>query len=164
MKDDALEFHRVTTELFRQAAIIPFRFPTLLSSKTQIEAHLRERAETYRVALEQFRGMVQMEVRIGLAGSSKPADTSTGAEYLKSRAQRARQFAQAIAACRAAIQQEVIDWRQRESSHGVRCFFLVRREAVERVREHISGARLQPTLTATLSGPWPPTEFLPVFA
>jgi hypothetical protein len=69
---------------------------------------------------------------------------------------------QAIALCRAAIHEEVIDWRQRAASHGVRCFVLIKREAVGEFQQKIQRVQLPEASTAAVSGPWPPTEFLPV--
>jgi Gas vesicle synthesis protein GvpL/GvpF len=162
IKRDALAFHSVNRALFEQAAIIPFRFPTTLESAAQIEAYLREHAQAGREALQQFRDSVQMELRLALPAS--PHDIPDGTKYLRLRAERARHLQQAAAACRSAVPGSVIDWRQRESSHGVRCFALIRREAVAGFQRQIKSVRLPEEVAATLSGPWPPTEFLPVFA
>lgn len=163
LKRDALDYHRVTRELFRQSAVIPFRFPSTLGSVAQIVVLLHDHAQAYRAALADFRDKVQMEIRIGGPNAPAASAASSGTGYLKDRAQRTRRLEQAIAACRAAIHEEVVDWRQRESSHGVRCFALIRREVVNSFQERILRVRLEGDVTATLSGPWPPTEFLPVF-
>jgi hypothetical protein len=164
LKRDALDYHRVTRELFRQSAVIPFRFPATLASVAQIAAFIHDHAQAYRAALANFRDKVQMEIRIRPPKSPVAGAASSGTGYLKDRVQRARRLQQAIATCRAAIDEEVVDWRQRESSHGVRCFALIRREAVNRFQERILRVRLEDDLTSMLSGPWPPTEFfLPVF-
>jgi hypothetical protein len=164
IKRDALEFHRVTSELFRHAALIPFRFPTTLASMAELDAYMRNHAAQFQEALQQFRDTVQMELRIGLVEPAATPASSSGAKYLRERAERARDVEKAIAACRVAINEEVIDWRQRESSHGVRCFALIRRDAAARFQQQIKTVRLHQAVTVALSGPWPPTEFLPVFA
>lgn len=164
LKRDALDFHHVIRELFQQAVIIPFRFPTTLPSTAEVDAYVRDHATQYHAALQEFRHQVQMEIRLQLPLTPAASDAATGAGYLQTRAQRARQVEQAIAACRVAIHQEVINWRQRDSSHGVRCFVLIRREAVGRFQQQIKQARLPEAATAAVSGPWPPTEFFPVFA
>ncbi len=159
---DALDFHRVTRALFEQFAIIPFRFPTLVSSTAEIGAYLDQHAEAYGDALKKFADTVQMELRISL---QEPAalDAGSGVEYLKRRAGRAQQVEQAVTACRTAIQEVVVDWRQRETSLGVRCYVLVKREAVRNFQEQIKQVRLDGGVAAAASGPWPPTEFLPDF-
>ena len=164
LKRDALDFHLVTRELFLQAAIIPFRFPTTLASMAEGNAYLRDHAAQYYAALQDFRHQVQMEIRVQLPPAPATRDAATGTHYLQTRAQRARQMEQAIQFCRAAIQPEVIDWRQHDSSRGVRCFVLIRREAVGRFQQQIKHARLPESAMAAVSGPWPPTEFFPVFA
>jgi hypothetical protein len=164
LKRNALDFHRVTRELFQQVAIIPFRFPTTLPTMAEVDAYIRDHTTQYLAALQDFRHQVQMEIRLRLPQAPATRDGATGTDYLQTRAQRARQAEQTIAACRVAINHEVIDWHQRDSAYGVRCFVLIRREAVGRFQQQIKQARLPEAATAAISGPWPPTEFFPVFA
>jgi len=166
LKNEALEFHRVTRALFQNAAIIPFRFPTTLPDEAAIREHLHNRNDAYLQALSRFRGLVQMEIRVSPEHASAVAQvgSSTGTKYLQNVAHRAQLVDNAIAACRAAINEEVIDFRQRKSVHGVRCFALVRREAVSQFQDHIQRIRLDLAIKAAVSGPWPPTEFFPDFA
>jgi hypothetical protein len=165
LKKDALEFFRVTHVLFQQTAIIPFRFPTTLPDEAAIRDHLENRQEAYLQALSRFRETVQMEIRISAEWSSTAAQVggSSGTKYLQNVAQHKRNVENALAACRAAINEEVIDFRQRNSVHGVRCFALVRREAVTQFQDHIQRVRLDPAVKAAVSGPWPPIEFFPDF-
>lgn len=163
LKRAALHFHGVTQSLFEQTTIIPFRFPTILSSLAELDAYLQRRLPAYDAALKNIRDTAQMEIRIALAETDTP-HVSSGTGYLQTRAQHARQLEQAISSCRVAINEEVIDWRQRESLQGVRCFVLVRREAVKRVQQQLQQVRLERVITAAVSGPWPATEFLPDFA
>lgn len=163
IRRNALDFHRITRTLFEQSVIIPFRFPTLLASMAEIGAYLNQRSAAYHAALQQFRETVQMEVRIGLP-EANVADAGSGTAYLETRAQRARRLQDGIKACRAAINEEVIDWRQREAGHGARCFVLVKREALQDFQQQIKQVRLEGAVNATVSGPWPPTEFLPDLA
>jgi hypothetical protein len=162
-KREALEFHRVTRSLFDLVAIIPFRFPTVLPGLAELGAHLAARGQAYNAALNQLRNMVQMEIRIELGDRETPV-TSSGTEYLKNLAQDSRRIENAIATCRATINELVIDFRQREFSHGVRCFVLIQRQAVHQFQDHIKQTRVDRSITAAVSGPWPPTEFLPDFA
>ena len=163
LKREALEFHAVTRRIFEQACTIPFRFPTTLASVAELDAYLGDHANRYQAALRDFRDKVQMELRIAPRDPPAP-DAPTGAKYLRERAQRIRDLDTAITACRVAIHKEVVDWRQREFSHGVRCFVLVKREAVGEFQQKIKQVQLPEASTAAVSGPWPPTEFLPVFA
>ena len=63
-REEALAFHSVLQELFRQTTIIPFRFPTLLADEA-LSAHLREHAGQYRDTLARLKNMVQMEIHLG---------------------------------------------------------------------------------------------------
>ncbi len=164
LKTHALEFHRVTHVLFQQAAIIPFRFPTLLPDETAVRDHLESRKDAYLRALSCFRETVQMEIRISAERSAAAPEQTSGAAYLQNLAHRQHDVDNAVVACRGAIREEVVDFRQRNSAHGVRCFALVRREAVTQFQEHIQRVRLDPAIKAAVSGPWPPTEFFPDFA
>src|SRR6202030_3424888 len=60
LKASALEFHRVLSEVFKSAAIIPFRFPTIFESEELLAEHLQERSSEYKALLEKFSDMVQM--------------------------------------------------------------------------------------------------------
>ncbi len=159
LQRDALDFHRVTREVFRQTDIIPYRYPTMLASLAEVDAYLQKHADAYHDALSVIRGKVQMEVR--LRWKADEGEPRSGTEYLQSRAQRAHRAEQAIADLRVAINEEVIDWRQREAARGVRCFVLTGREATGSIQEKIKRVRFDSAVTVALSGPWPPTEFLP---
>src|SRR5438445_759612 len=85
-REAALAFHRVLQEIFRQTAIIPFRFPTVLSDEAELSGHLNEHAAKYHEALGRLHDMVQMEIHLAWEGSQQSApDKPTGAEYLKAR-------------------------------------------------------------------------------
>ena len=64
IREAALEFHRIVQELFRQAAVVPFRFPTILADEDEISVFLAEHSEEYENALSRLRDAVQMEIRI----------------------------------------------------------------------------------------------------
>ncbi|MGZ4838307.1 MAG: GvpL/GvpF family gas vesicle protein [Terriglobales bacterium] len=162
-KREALEFHQVTRSLLAQATIIPFRFPTVLPGLTEIGAHLEARGQAYNAALHQLRNLVQMEIRIEWVDRETPVANS-GTQYLKNLAHNSRRMEDAVATCRATINELVIDFQQHEFSHGVRCFVLIKREAVQQFQDHIKQIRLERSAKAAVSGPWPPTEFLPDFA
>src|SRR5579884_2359283 len=66
----AVEFHRVLQEVLRQAAIVPFRFPTLLANDSEMIAFLKENAKEYRERLDRLRDVVQMEVQLSFAAAA----------------------------------------------------------------------------------------------
>src|SRR5215467_12236469 len=47
IREAALEFHRTVQELFRQVAVVPFRFPTILPDEREISAFLADHLQEY---------------------------------------------------------------------------------------------------------------------
>lgn len=158
VRKDAVDFHRVTHSVFQKAAIIPFRFPTLMKDMAEIAAFLASHAGEYAEALKRLRDAVQMEIRISLAEAAA-AETVSGAEYLRCRADIATKLEQAAASCKAAAAY-AREWRQRTSRDSVHCFALLRRGEVYNFEQAFRGLRLDAALKAIVSGPWPATEFL----
>src|SRR5207237_120027 len=66
-KDDALDFHQVVKQIFSQATVIPFRFPTLLRSQEELAAYLKKNASSARRSFEKIDDAVQMELRIAIS-------------------------------------------------------------------------------------------------
>src|SRR5690348_7344820 len=88
--ESAYGFHQVLQALFRQAAIIPFRFPTILENVDELRQHLREHAQQYIGALSRLRDMVQLEIHIGTNQATERASrAASGREYLQQRQARA---------------------------------------------------------------------------
>src|SRR5437764_12766147 len=99
VRDAALAFNRILQEFLRQASIIPFRFPTVLSDDSEVSSFLREHAAEYRDGLSRVQGAVQMEVRLSIDGAAEEVPRSSGAEYLRVREahhQGLNQIAQAL--------------------------------------------------------------------
>jgi hypothetical protein len=151
-QDAALEFHRVVHAAFANAAVVPFRFPTWISTE-ELADHLRDQAERYRSFLTQYADHVQMELRLTLA----PGDmdrASSGTEHLRARAAQLHQVENAAEEVRRLLAGDVIQWRERDIPEGKRLFALVKRADVASFRERLSGRGL------SWSGPWPAMEFL----
>jgi len=158
VRDDALIFHRVLKDIFQQAAIIPFRFPTILSDRSEVVAHL---TEEYTSTLSRLRDLVQMELRIQFKESDPdtPAKPS-GTEYLRHIQARHAKLEIAAKEFRQLGAGFIKAWRQRDSTHGIRCFALIDRTAVIDFQREIGNIPIQSELTARLSGPWSATQFL----
>src|SRR5579864_532406 len=77
LQTSALEFHRVLSDVFKSAAIIPFRFPTIFDNEEQLSERLRERSSDYSELLDKFRELVQMEIRVTSPDFKKPAESGT---------------------------------------------------------------------------------------
>ncbi len=163
-KESALRFHEVLREIFNQAAIIPFRYPTMVDDETALRAFLDEHALKFLAALERLRGMVQMEIRVSWNPDSESnsvvAEKQSGGEYLRAKQRRESLMKILCAAIRSCVDAWVMDWRQRPSSQGVRIFALVARGAVEDFKSALARLPVGPEWLVRASGPWPATEFI----
>jgi Gas vesicle synthesis protein GvpL/GvpF len=161
IREAAMEFHRTIQELFRQVAVLPFRFPTVLATEQEIRVHMSEHASEYASTLSRLRNSVQMEIRIGKnARDGEPAES--GAKYLQEKQHDWVRLKASAADFRQASEPWVKQWRQREVSHGLHCYLLIPREAVEQFLIRIKKIVLPDNQSARVSGPWPATEFFEV--
>jgi len=158
LKKSAEEFHGVQHELFRSAAIIPFRFPTILEDQEKLGKHLEQRSAEYQSVLRRFATSVQMDITV--TDSMPPADRPSGAQYLRDRQTRNRRLEEFAADIRHRARGVVKDWRQRSLANGLRCFVLVERERVPEFNETMKTVFVPGGLNARISGPWPLAEFL----
>jgi hypothetical protein len=158
IRSTALEFNRVLQNLLQQAAIVPFRFPTMVADESEMCSFLREHAAGYLENLQRLREAVQMEVNLTVAEPPKTAQVS-GSEYLRARQARHRKLTAAAESIRKALAQWMKDWHEHESSGGTRCYILVSRHAVQSVLQRLQGMKIPDDLRARVTGPWPATEF-----
>jgi len=156
----AREFHRVLQELFSTAAILPFRFPTILDNEDHLATHMAEHSGEYKSALQEFRTSVQMEVLVTYsgAGAQTPTDIS-GTEYLSRRKNYGDELKRFVSVLSSAVD-SAKKWRYRSLNNGVRCIALLEREDVAAFNCGMRGIGVPGTLSVRVSGPWPVTEFL----
>src|SRR5438067_267829 len=110
LRQSALEFHRVIASVFRQMALVPFRFPNLLKTREELESHLRANLPKYQSFLERTRDAVQMEI---VLPNTSPAPVSvesktSGADYLREKQQRSRPHAELSSALLEKIKELVL--------------------------------------------------------
>jgi hypothetical protein len=127
-----------------------------------LRAHLQEFGERYRKALTQLNGMAQMEIRLTQLGSG-PASTeaTTGTEYLKARQAQSQTITAAIEALHSAAGALVHEWKTREAAGVTRLYALISHEKAAEFKRVMGFVRLSGGTRAVISGPWPPSEFLP---
>jgi hypothetical protein len=166
-RESALAFHNVIVSIFRQVAVIPFRFPTILDDEAELRNHLMKEESTYREALIRVRNVVQMELHLLPKSSSEEKEENeqlhaklTGTEYLRARQVQQRELADLSAALRESGGDIIVEWRERPSAHGLRCFALVERHSIGNFKDSIMRTRVRPELSARVSGPWPASEFI----
>ena len=157
---DALRFHAVLHEILDRAAVVPFRFPTLLAEESGLREFLKGQASAYSVDLQRVRGMVQMEVRIRPQPNS--SCRRSGKEYMEARATEARMLTALVETARATAGELASEWRAREETGGLRCYALVRREHIPAFEQLMRELSPVDSASILVSGPWPATEFLHV--
>lgn len=158
-REAALAFHRVLQAIFRQGAIIPFRFPTLLADEAEVTGHLNEHAAEYHEALGRLRDLVQMEIHLRGRGPELNVQ-ATGTEYLRSRQAQHSVLETTAGQLRQACQSWISGWRQQTSGHHIRCYALVGRGAVAKFERALVSLEMPASVSARVSGPWPATEFV----
>lgn len=163
-RDDALAFFAINRAIFHDAAIIPFRFPTVLHSEQELSEHLVEHATHYATALQKLADMVQMEVRLIMGEAKSKAESGakpeSGAAYLKEKQQRAKALADADSAVRRAVGSQAREWKFRETRDGMRCYALVERTHAAEFAQRASKAAAKDHVNIAVTGPWPATEFI----
>lgn len=153
-RESALQCHQVVEAAFAVTTVVPFRFPTAISSFAELD----ERHEAFRRELERLRGLIQMEVRI--APAAELGEANTGTEYLRARQSALHAVSSAAETTRQATADVTHEWRQRGTQTGIRCFALVSRSNVESFRGRIAATSFAPDVRIRASGPWPPTVFI----
>ena len=160
----AMSFQSTVQQAFGAGLVIAFRFPTQLATLDDLRSHLRENAGRYRTALVQLDGMAQMEVRLTQlgAGLSVASDSSpSGTEYLKAKQAQSQSIGAAVEALKQAAGTLVHEWRTRESAGVSRSYALIAHDKAAEFKRVMGFVRLSGGTRAVISGPWPPSEFLP---
>lgn len=158
LRDSALEFHRVIGEIFKSAAVIPFRFPTIFGGEDELRQHLKERADEYNSALEKFANDVQMEVRI--ANHRPEVSAQSGTNYLRQKQSALRANEEFAGEIERILFPLAKDWRKRTSKEGIRAFALIARGNVKAFEDAMRQISIPDRLQVRVSGPWPVSEFL----
>ena len=160
----ALDFNRVLQELLSQLAVIPFRFPTILTNETALSQFLTDHYAEYRETLHRLRNCVQMEIQLKVQISTEPQATSpkSGAEYLRGRQAQHQYIGGIVARFREAVEPLAKQWRHRETATGIRCFALVDRSDVQAFLRQMKGVSVPVGSEPRVTGPWPASEFLKV--
>jgi len=164
---DAMEFDSVIRGIFKDVAVIPFRFMTALNSVDEVRGFLRQNGDEFAEELGKIRDKIQMEVRITAKSVPRtPGETSSGTDFLKSEqadSQASDDVAERIiAACPGA------KWKRKSAHDGLRLYALVDREAGSAGADKFSAAVKKvdagPEFNLRSSGPWPATEFINCYA
>ncbi len=156
----ALEFHHFVSAVFREGTVLPFRFPSILESVDDLRDHLEERARWYTNALQRSEGLAQFEARIVNRSQATP-EAASGTEYLEQRKQLRERSDEAAGIVLKGLDDFVRQHHTKESQQGTRLYLLTDRTRVAAFREAAGKLAIPGGFEVRLTGPWPPTEFLP---
>ncbi len=158
--ESALSFHQVLQVLFRQAALISFRFPTVVENEEELQQYVREHASRYASDLFRLRHMVQMEIRLSTPRErGRGGLPASGREYLQGRQAQAAGLKAAAEQFRQATRAWVREWRERTTGEEIRCYALLDRNVLAAFQQAARELSIR-WPGARLSGPWPPAEFM----
>ena len=159
----AMSFQSTVQQVFGAGVVIPFGFPTLLAGSEELRAHLDANASRYATGLKRLNGMAQMEVRLtrplGTGKSAEPPDNGTAS--LKPRLSESISIDSAFGELRQSAGPLVHEWHSRESADATRCYALIPHDKAAEFKRLIGFVRLAGGTRTVVSGPWPPSEFLP---
>lgn len=160
MQKNAVEFHEVVQQVFKQTAVIPFRLLSVFNDLQAFTAFAEGNRERFLQDLNRLSDVVQMECVIYPAPSQAPIDRSSGKAYLEQKAVALRSsegLAQAVQDSVAHLSRES---RVREGKNGTRIFVLVERGRENDFRQAVTAVPMPTHLSRRMSGPWPAAEFL----
>ena len=160
LQQHALEFHGVVHQVFKQAAVIPFRLLSIFDDLDALEGFAVEHSAAFVADLERLRDFVQMEAVVYVIGERPAADASSGRAYLERKAGAQRLAGEHATMLEAALRPVSHDLRVRPVKNGSRIFALVRRGDEQRFRTTVESVRLPDAVSRRVSGPWPASEFL----
>jgi hypothetical protein len=161
-REDALAFHHVVNGIFRQAAVISIRFPTLLQGDEELRDFLRKQGTQYSAALVRLRDSIQMELHISATGERAAAPPTSGKAYLEARRSAVQNLAAVAGEAHNRIRNLATEWRVRPGSspNRLRCYVLLPRVAEQDFRRQIESLPAPQSIKVILSGPWPCSEFM----
>ncbi|ABF41408.1 Gas vesicle synthesis GvpLGvpF [Candidatus Koribacter versatilis Ellin345] len=156
----ALEFHHFVSAVFREGTVLPFRFPTILESIDDLRTHLEDKTSWYTDALRQSEGLVQFEVRI-VSKIKLPPDPESGREYLEARKALKERTTAAVSRLVQGLDDYLRDHHVKDTQQGTRVYLLVERGRIAEFRNAAGQIAIPAGFEVRLTGPWPPTEFVP---
>jgi hypothetical protein len=155
------QFNRVLQRIFSQTTIIPFRFPTTIETEDVLRQFVEPRSAEYVDALHRLRNKVQLDVRITLAPSGSPeGPVQSGKSYLQERQARYGEVQSTLERFRSASGSLAERWVERDTPAGIRGFALVDRSSLDDFLHRIAGVLTPAGVSARVTGPWPPSEFV----
>jgi hypothetical protein len=179
--EELLDYERVIRSQHAVADVVPMRYGSMLSDEEAVRAHLDEQGAVYLRALRRVAGCVEMGVRWLVSVDRAPAtpeelprhEPRSGIRYLQALRRRYSAENRLRDQC-AALEQALLskvahlcrehrtELSPPRSGEPVLCslYFLVPRDKVSVFREALSQDSAVDHARATVSGPWPPFNFV----
>jgi hypothetical protein len=153
MQRDALTFFGVISTVFASHDVIPFRYPTLLNHRAELQHFVEQHAAGFLADLERVKGLAELKVNI--EASLPQSEAISGTAYLRAKAERSQAHAEIVQRVRDTLGADLKELREA----GERLLLLVPKQraagALAAIRVlNAQGVALEP------SGPWPPSDFL----
>jgi hypothetical protein len=155
-------FNHVLQRIFAQTVIIPFRFPTIVESEAVLRQFVASRAAEYSSALHRLRDKVQMDLRITAKPGAREDSRQSGKAYLQQRRACHEEAQSVLQEFRRVSHSLAEEWVQRDSTSGIRGFALVDRSSLAAFLEKIARVVIPAGVSARVTGPWPPSEFVEI--
>ena len=185
-----ITYHKVIESLFKEGAIIPFRFKTLLDSEEEVLSALKDKEDHYKDLLSTLDGVAEMGIRLvkekpvcsdfsqDVQKSVSMADVENpGTSFLKSRRalysvatwsnDQKDEFcdlcARQFEGLFVNFKSEVSPLPEVQNRKGltmISVYFLVRKDLVQKFRSRFQELKLIINDKMMLSGPWPPYNFV----
>lgn len=160
VKEDVLRFHNVVHSIFDHQTVIPFRFPTSVADEAGLAALIASTSSEYDTELVRLHNTVQMKVKISAPAADFPSTpAASGTEYLKQRQRAASPVSDTVKTIEAATAPLVIQTKKSHPANDVVLHLLLQRDQQEELKHRFSLLSGLPA-AVTISGPWPPTEFV----
>jgi hypothetical protein len=161
IRNSALIFNRVLQTMLSQAAIIPFRFPSVVEDAQAISSYLRERQAVLLADLASLRDMVQMEIQVRLENEAAAAPfPQSGMNYLRQKQGQFEKIENVLSDLRQVLAPYSRDWRVRQSVNRARVYALVNRDAIDGFHGSGKTIELPEQVSVRITGPWPVSEFV----
>jgi Gas vesicle synthesis protein GvpL/GvpF len=154
-------FHAVLQRIFSQTGIIPFRFPTIVENDETLRKFVLSRSAEYASALRRLRNKVQMDIRVTLMSAGAPESSQrSGKSYLEGRRAQHHKVQSILTEFRRVSNMLAENWVERDSASGIHGFVLLDRSSLPVFLEKIGRVRTPAGVSARITGPWPPSEFV----
>lgn len=158
LKAQALEFHKVVQKILEHTTVVPFRFPTSVPSHNELAELMAQQSSEYSKELVRLHGTVQIKISVEGAGHAAVTAT-TGSDYLKQRQAADAPMHATLEKIERAAHSVAQQTKRTRRGNMANLFLLVPRERLPELKSALRSLGELPA-KVTISGPWPPTEFV----